>query len=321
MKKLFIMTLCLWMLSCAKNENPEQGFETSGGANTERFCASHSVLQQQLLEDPSLQSRMDDIERFVQERISSGDRVLLPDGSIEIPVVVNVLWKTNAQNISDAQIASQIDVLNADFSATNADYSNIPALFSGVASGDINVSFVLVNTVRKKTNKSSWQTNNAMKKNAQGGINPTSPTTHLNIWVCNLSGGILGYAQFPGGNPSTDGVVLDDNATGTMGTAAYPFNKGRTATHEVGHWLNLRHIWGDANCGSDLVSDTPVHNTANYGCPGFPHKSTCSGQPTEMTMNYMDYTDDACMYMYSIGQKNRMQAVFAVGGPRNSFAQ
>jgi hypothetical protein len=159
-----------------------------------------------------------------------------------------------------------------------------------------------------------------MKKSAQG-IAPTSPTTKLNIWVCNMGGGILGYAQFPGGSSSTDGVVLDDNATGRTGTAAAPFNKGRTATHEVGHWMNLRHIWGDATCGTDQVGDTPTHNTANYGCPSAGHLSTCSGTPVEMTMNYMDYTDDACMYMFSGGQKTRMLAVFASGGPRNSFAQ
>jgi hypothetical protein len=239
---------------------------------------------------------------------------------IEIPVVVNVLYKTSAQNISDAQIASQITALNKDFSATNTDYNLTPAIFQGVRSGNINVRFVLDKTVRKSTTKSSWSTNDAMKK-AANGIVPTSPTTKLNLWVCNLGGGILGYAQFPGGSSATDGVVIDDNAFGTTGTAAAPFNKGRTATHEIGHWMNLRHIWGDATCGNDQVGDTPLHNTANYGCPASGHKSTCSGTPVEMTMNYMDYTDDACMYMFSAGQKTRMQAVFATGGPRNSFAQ
>lgn len=320
MKKILFVALCLWVVSCAENETGEQELLTTNNSE-QRSCASHDVLQQQLAEDQSLQQRMDDIERFIQEKIASGDRTLLPDGSIEIPVVVNVLWKTNAQNISDAQIQSQIDVLNQDFSATNSDYGNIPSTFTGVASGDINVSFVLDQIKRKQTNKNSWQTNDAVKKNAQGGLNPTSPTTKLNIWVCNLAGGVLGYAQFPGGNSSTDGVVLDDNATGTIGTAAAPFNKGRTATHEVGHWLNLKHIWGDVTCGNDQVSDTPKHNTANYSCPSHPHNSTCSGNPIEMTMNYMDYTNDACMYMFSVGQKNRMNAVFAVGGPRNSFAQ
>lgn len=203
----------------------------------------------------------------------------------------------------------------------NTDYNNTPSLFQGVRSGNFGIQFVLDTVIRKSTTTTSWSTNNAMKKSSSGGINPTSPTTKLNIWVCNLGGGILGYAQFPGGSSSTDGVVIDDNAFGTTGTVAAPYNKGRTATHEVGHWLNLRHIWGDATCGSDLVSDTPQHNTANYGCPTYPHYSTCTGTPVEMTMNYMDYTDDACMYMFTQGQKTRAMAIFAVGGPRYSFAQ
>jgi hypothetical protein len=277
------------------------------------------VLERQLQEDPSLRTRMEEIERVTENYVQNYR--LLPDGTIEIPVVFNVLYKTAAQNVSLAQLQSQIDVLNADFSATNSDYNNTPSIFQNARSGNIGITFVLDAVNRKATNKSSWSTNNAMKKSSQGGINPTSPTTKLNIWVCNMGGGILGYAQFPGGSSSTDGVVLDDNATGNTGTAQSPYGLGRTATHEVGHWLNLRHIWGDATCGSDLVSDTPTHNTANYGCPAYPHYSTCSGSPVEMTMNYMDYTYDACMYMFTTGQKTRMKAVFASGGPRNSFAQ
>ena len=156
-------------------------------------------------------------------------------------------------------------------------------------------------------------------KTASKGIAPTTPTTVLNMWSCNMGGGILGYAQFPGGASATDGVVIDNNAFGTTVTATAPFNLGRTATHEVGHWMNLRHIWGDATCGSDLVSDTPTHNTANYGIPAYPHYSTCTGTPVEMTMNYMDYTDDAGMYMFSNGQKSRMAALFVSGGARASF--
>jgi hypothetical protein len=133
-----------------------------------------------------------------------------------------------------------------------------------------------------------------------------------------MSGGILGYAQFPGGAASTDGVVLQFNTVGSRTTpgSGAPYNLGRTATHEVGHWLNLRHIWGDANCGSDLVSDTPTHQTSNGGCPAYPKTNTCAGGGTEMTMNYMDYTNDVCMYMFSAGQKARAQALFATGGFR-----
>ena len=116
-------------------------------------------------------------------------------------------------------------------------------------------------------------------------------------------------------------AIVDSKYFGTTGTATYPFNLGRTATHEIGHWLNLRHIWGDANCGSDLVNDTPTHNTANYGVPAFPHYSTCSGSPIEMTMNYMDYSDDRGLYMFTEGQKVRMLSLFTAGGARAGFAK
>ncbi len=322
MKKqlLAIVAGFLLVTGCNKSSAPDDATEIPETAS-QRQCAANEVLEAQLTTDPSLRQRMQEIEAFTQRFVQNPDAArLLPDGTIEIPVVVNVLYKTTAQNISQAQIESQITVLNADFSATNSDY-NLTSTYSSVKSGDIGVRFVLQAINRKKTNKTSWQLNDGMKKSSQGGIDPTTPATVLNLWVCNLAGGYLGYAQFPGGAAATDGVVVDDNAMGTTGTAAAPFNKGRTATHEVGHWMNLRHIWGDATCGNDFVGDTPLHNTANYGCPAAGHLSTCTGNPVEMTMNYMDYTDDACMYMFSTGQKSRMLAVFATGGPRNSFAQ
>jgi hypothetical protein len=324
---LTLGALFLLIVGCNKSTNhqDENVNNESNSTPTERKCASNEVLEEQLNANPSLRQRMNEIEEFTKRVIENPAQYRLVNGIIEIPVIVNVLYKSTAQNISLTQIQSQIDVLNEDFGATNADYNNTPAIFQGVRSDDIGVRFVIDNLStdikRKKTNKSSWQLNDAMKKTAQGGLDPTSPTTKLNIWVCNLTSGYLGYAQFPGGSAATDGVVIDDNAFGNTGTAAAPFNKGRTATHEVGHWMNLRHIWGDATCGNDQVTDTPLHNTANYGCPSAGHTSTCTGNPVEMTMNYMDYTDDACMYMFSAGQKARMLAVFASGGPRNGFAQ
>lgn len=322
MKKLLFPTILasLLFLSCEKIENTTTTVSVIEQPISERKCASNDVLQRQLQEDPSLASRMQEIEEFTENAINNRSYRLV-NGRIEIPVVVNVLYKTTAQNISLTQIQSQIDVLNKDFSATNIDYNLTPSVFQSVRSGDITISFVLDTVIRKSTTTTSWSTNDAMKKSTKGGINPTSPTTKLNLWVCNMGGGILGYAQFPGGSSTTDGVVIDDNAFGSTGTVTAPYNKGRTATHEVGHWMNLRHIWGDATCGSDLVGDTPSHNTANYGCPSYPHYSTCTGTPIEMTMNYMDYTDDACMYMFTLGQKSRILAVFAAGGPRYSFAQ
>ena len=325
MRKILLLLSAAILLIAACNKSSRNDDvspipEEDGFTATERKCGADEILQEQLKTDAALRERMDQIEAFTQRYIQNPDLQKLVNGKIQIPVVVNILYKTSAENISAAQIQSQINVLNKDFSATNSDY-NKTSTYSSVKSGDIGIEFVLDQVITKSTTKRNWQLNDAMKKNSQGGISPTSPTTKLNVWVCNLSSGYLGYAQFPGGSSATDGIVIDNNAFGTTGSATAPFDLGRTATHEVGHWMNLRHIWGDATCGNDQVGDTPVHNTANYGCPAAGHRSTCSGTPIEMTMNYMDYTDDACMYMFSAGQKTRMLAVFASGGPRNSFAQ
>ncbi|MBF4467620.1 zinc metalloprotease [Flavobacterium sp. LC2016-12] len=314
MKKVFITAFTALVLFSCQNDQTEPAGSDAIVA-TQRRCASQEVLEAQLKANPTLAITMNEIEAFTTNRILTNRLV---NGKVEIPVVVNVLYKTTAQNISNAQIQSQIDVLNKDFNALNSDYNSVPALFAGVKA-NVGITFVLDQVIRKSTNKTSWGTNDAMKKTAQGGIAPTSPTTKLNLWSCAIGGGILGYAQFPGGASSTDGVVIDSRYFGLSGAANAPFNLGRTGTHEVGHWMNLRHIWGDATCGSDLVSDTPTHNTANYGVPAYPHYSTCSGTPVEMTMNYMDYTDDSGMYMFSLGQKSRMAAIFASGGPRAAF--
>nr|WP_309758153.1 zinc metalloprotease [Flavobacterium sp.] len=313
MKKILLSAVALVMLFSCQNETTEATPEAS--AIAKRGCASQEVLEAQLKADPTLALRMNEIEAFTQKAMLNGRLV---NGKVEIPVVVNVLYNTAAENISLTQIQSQIDVLNADFNATNSDFNSTPALFSGVAA-NVGITFVLETVNRKATSKSSWGTRDAMKKTKQGGLDPTSPTTKLNMWACTIGGGILGYAQFPGGATTTDGVVIDSKYFGLSGSGAYPYNLGRTATHEVGHWMNLRHIWGDATCGSDLVSDTPTHDSANYGVPAYPHYSTCTGTPVEMTMNYMDYTDDRGMYMFSNGQKTRMAAIFVSGGARAGF--
>lgn len=314
MKKIILSTLAVMLLFSCQNEET-QATDLATNAITKRSCASQEVLEAQLKADPTLAIRMNQIEAFTQNSMTNGRLV---NGKVEIPVIVNVLYKTAAENISDTQIQTQIDVLNQDFNAANSDFSSVPTLFSGVAA-NIGITFVLEKINRKATTKTSWGTRDAMKKTKQGGLDPTSPTTKLNLWACTIGGGILGYAQFPGGSSATDGVVIDSKYFGLSGTASYPYNLGRTATHEVGHWMNLRHIWGDATCGSDLVTDTPTHNTANYGVPTYPHLSTCTGTPVEMTMNYMDYTDDRGMYMFSNGQKTRMAAIFVTGGARAAF--
>ncbi|MFM2316029.1 MAG: hypothetical protein RLZZ155_361, partial [Bacteroidota bacterium] len=293
-------------------------------AAAQRNCGTMEHYERAIQENPSYELNQQEIENFTNEFLAhynGEDRAI-----VTIPVVVHVVYNTTTENISDAQILTQIDVLNKDFAKMNADAANTPSIFTA-SNTDIQFCLATVDPTgaattgitRTSTATTAFSTNDAMKNNATGGKTAWDASKYLNLWVCDISGGILGYAQFPGGSAATDGVVIDYQYFGTIGTSTAPYNLGRTATHEVGHWLNLRHIWGDATCGTDQVADTPTHNTANYGCPTYPHLSTCTGTPVEMTMNYMDYTDDACMYMFSAGQTARMQALFATGGARTGL--
>jgi pregnancy-associated plasma protein-A len=248
-------------------------------------------------------------------------------GITRIPVVVHVVWNIDEQNISDEQIQSQIDVLNQDYRMTNLDITEVPAVWQSVAA-DTRVEFYLATSdpdgnftngiTRTQTELESFaQDGNPVKFAAMGGADAWPADTYLNIWVCQLEGDLLGYAQFPGGPADTDGVVILHSAFGTTGTAAAPFDRGRTATHEIGHWLNLYHIWGDdgTGCGgTDEVDDTPNCSGPNTGFPIFPSVSCDNGPDGDMFMNYMDYTDDACMCMFTAEQVARIQAT--LDGPR-----
>lgn len=337
MRKLTIGTILFTLLlaGCKKTDSPFSDTTTpdapeSTQAITKRSCAANEVLQRQMAEDPTLRQRMEDLEVFTRRARESGALSRLAAGTpIQIPVVVHVVYNTAAQDISDDQVNSQITVLNNDYHSTNSDLSKLPGAFTNIKSTGINVQFSIKEIKHVKTKVKSWSTNDAVKSSRRGGSDAVDPANNLNIWVCNLGQGLLGYAQFPGGNPATDGVVILYSAFGSRaiygnGNYIAKYDLGRTATHEVGHWLNLRHIWGDdggACSGSDQVADTPNQGGENYSCPKFPHIS-CGNDPNgDLFMNYMDYTDDACMYMFTNGQKTRAEAVFVSGGPRASFVQ
>jgi chitodextrinase len=293
--------------------------------NAQRKCGTMEHLHQQHQHDHELEQRMQKIEHQTARFIEENHEVLRNANVIRIPVVVHVVWRTSAENISDAQVLSQITVLNQDFRRTNTDASQTLSQFQGVAA-DAEIEFCLATIdpngnptngiTRTQTTRTTFGTNNAVKFTSQGGRDAWPAGSYMNLWVCNIGGGILGYAQFPGGSASTDGIVVDYRYYGTIGTATAPFNKGRTGTHEVGHWLNLRHIWGDGGCSvDDFVSDTPISDSPNYGCS----LSTTKCGSLDMVQNYMDYTDDACMNIFTLGQKNRMRALFATGGARASL--
>jgi len=282
-----------------------------------RQCGTMEVHYRLLETHPEYRQNLLDIERFTARHSLLGAAARV--GLVTIPVIVNVVYNTDQQNISDAQIASQIDALNRDYRANNADKSSVPAVWQNLVA-DINVEFSLQNATRTQTNQTSFTTDNGVKAAATGGIEPTDTSKNLNIWVCNLTP-VLGYAQFPGGPAATDGVVIGYTCFGTMGTATAPFDLGRTATHEVGHWLNLIHIWGDTNdcSGTDFVDDTPNAQLPNYGKPAFPHVSCGNGPNGDMFMNYMDYVDDDTMVMFTLGQAARMAA--ALDGPRSTVGR
>jgi hypothetical protein len=240
-----------------------------------------------------------------------------------------VIYKTAAQNISDAQILSQMEVLNNDFSNNNADGVNRPSAFANLAA-DVRIRFCIAQVdpngkrttgiIRKQTSVETFTADDAMKNSLSGGDNAWDAKKYLNIWVCNLGGRSLGYATLPGGPADKDGVVIGSDVFGTVGNVRAPFNKGRTATHEVGHWLGVKHVWGDTDCGDDGVDDTPRQKSYNFGAPSFPHVTECSQTANgDMFMNYMDFSDDAVMNMFTIGQKKRMRALFATGNLRNGF--
>ena len=308
----------------------------SSAARPEK-CLAHHMYQEQLAGDANFQINQQNLEietqQFVNQYIADKQAGNQRNASVVriIPVVFHIIHIGGPENISRTQCVNQIDSLNMDFRRLNADAAQTPAPFQALG-GDAEIEFRLA-TLDPQGNCTDGvvRVYSELTTDARNNVKALSywpSNKYLNIWVVksieNTSGAagiILGFAQFPGGAASTDGVVMRHDVVGSIGTAANAGfdNTGRTATHEVGHWLNLRHIWGDATCGSDLVSDTPVHNTSNGGCPAQPHYSTCSGAPREMTMNYMDYTYDACMYMFTEQQKIRMQATYAVGGPRASF--
>lgn len=242
------------------------------------------------------------------------------DNVIKIPVVVHVLYNTQAQKIDDNKIHKQIALLNECFRKQNKDTANIPEAFKGLAA-DIEIEFYLavsdprrVNTtgiVKKYTPVTKWTMDDKMKFSAEYGNDAWDTKSYLNIWVCKLDR-FAGYSSFPGGNVKTDGIVIDLGA----------FNgSNKTLVHEAGHWLNLRHIWGDEYCGDDGVDDTPRQADYTPGCPNTV-RITCSNGPYgDMYMNYMDFTGDACLNMFTLGQKERMRALFGTGGSRKAILQ
>jgi hypothetical protein len=295
----------------------------------QRTCGTMQHHFHLLETNPSFRTNLVALEHACQARLRSA--AVARVGPYKITVVVHVVHNpaSPAEKISVAQVKSQIAVLNRDYRATNPDKSTTPAVFSGLVA-DPTIEFGLATkdpdgsatpgiTYTETDQTSFSDRDNPVKSTVKGGIDSWNTKKYLNIWVCTLRDGLLGYAQFPGGPVKTDGVVILNTAFGTNGSATAPYNLGRSAIHEIGHFLNLRHIWGDMpNCdGDDLVDDTPGAESPNFGKPTFPHVSCSNGPNGDMFMNYMDYVDDDTMVMFTPGQVARMHTT--LDGPRKSL--
>lgn len=340
--KTFLVFICLLTLSFANAQDKKQATTTLFGKQikTENINSENGIIRcasteyEQFLQENN-SKRMTDaqFEAWVNPLIAQykAQQSLSSQtgGIITIPVVVHVIHNGQAvgvaPNITDSQVQSQITVMNNDFRRL----AGTPGFNTNAVGVDTQIQFALAqqdpngnptNGInRVNLCQASWSTGAI-----DSTVKPTTiwdPALYLNMWSVNFSdSSLLGYAQFPdasglgglntsGGPANSDGVVANYS---TFGSINYndgsfllnpPYNEGRTMTHEVGHWIGLRHIWGDANCGNDFCADTPTAHSANFGCPTVVN---CDANGNEMVQNYMDYSDDSCMNIYTQNQKDRM---------------
>jgi hypothetical protein len=294
-----------------------------------RRCGTYEYWQLMKQDDPSLATEEERINHEAREWMDTHRNRRDAASVITIPVVVHILYHTDEENLSDAVVQSQIDVLNQDFARLNQDAILTPAVWQNTAAA-VGIQFCLASIrpdsvpstgiERKHTDLTSWQSFNDMKFENQGGLNAWDRDHYMNIWVGNLEGNAIGITQMPYGmtTAATDGMCISYKTFGRIGNHLDSrYNLGRTVTHETGHWLGLYHIWGDdsGNCittggGSDLMDDTPDQVDNTYDCPVFPVTDACSpAYPGIMFMNYLDYTDDACMNMFTNDQAAKMRYV------------
>lgn len=278
-------------------------------------------------------------ERARIENFTDSVQVSVSLDSITLPVAFHIFNPAGGGNlVNESQIQLQLNALNRDFG--NEDYSirhkadTLEDFYGLVA--DMGISFCLADYSLNgsslsaihyiQSSDSTWPPNQSIKNPLEGGVAPWDPEKIINVWVANLEEGVSGFAQMPGGPSVWDGIVMDYRFFATSDTSQYPYAQGKTLTHLMGNYLNLYSLWGDGTrCSDDRVDDTPIHNAPNYGIPVYKHISTCglsrsSDRPqVEMTMNFMDNSDDTSLYMFTHGQKRRLHAILSPGGPRHGL--
>ena len=310
---VLIISCCFIQLLHAQKECASAEYATrlaNNSAAREKMVAAESFLR-------SYQTEL------ISGNINNASTGTLP--IITIPVVIHILYKDANQNITDQQVKQELEVLNKAFRLSAADTSKIPSYFQEFAA-DCRIEFVLARIdpsgqattgiLRKNTWVTLYGSDDRIKSTDKGGDDAWDANKYLNIWVGNLAS-VAGYSSPIGGPKDVDGVAIRTDAFAPGKDPVY--SGGKTLVHEVGHWLGLRHIWGDNPCGDDGVDDTPKQKTANRGCPSG-IKISCENTPYgDMYNNYMDQANDDCMLFFTKGQMNRMRSAFAPGGPRNAL--
>lgn len=278
-------------------------------------CSTNEEHQRLLREDPQYAINQNNLEEFTKQFIENRKLNKTQKASVVIPIVFHIIHNYGTENIPDSRIFDQVDIINKDFQRLNADTNQTNAIFQSVAANpDIEFTLAKIDPfgnctdgIVRVVSPLTTEANNNVKS-----LSYWPNNKYFNVWVVQTITGapagsvILGRSQFPGGANLTDGILLRSEVCGNTSTFS---NFGRTLTHELGHSFNLRHIWGDATCGNDLVGDTPDHTGQNDGCPAN-STSNCNGVVSvDMDENYMDYTNGSCQNMFSIGQDDRIQAV------------
>lgn len=290
----------------------------------QKECGSFEYQKQLTQADPSILVYQKSIEDFMRVHTPSSARTQQMK-IITIPVIVHILYHFPGENISDDVVRSQLNALNRDFRKQNADTTKIPSVFKSFAA-DCDIEFRLATVdpegrstpgiIHKYTPVTKWIADDKIKSSLEMGDDPWDSRNYLNIWVGTLER-LIGYSSIPGDPVNKDGLVISNGALGISNSGIY--SQGRTAVHEIGHWLGLRHLWGDADCGDDGIADTPKQQTFTNGCPAAVRISCNNGPNGDMYMDYMDFTNDDCMVMFTEGQKEKMWSLFDPGGPRYSI--
>lgn len=288
-------------------------------------CGTMENLEEQMKNDPLLKLKMEQTESRINHFLTHQTNHRGAGTILTIPVVFHIVHNGepvgSGANISDSQVISQLLIMNEDFRRLNADTTNTPPYFLPFAAdSEIEFCMATIDPQGMPTNgidridggQATWSSTNDINTNLKP-VTVWNSANYLNFWTVNFgNSSLLGYAQFPGGNALTDGIVCGHEFIGRPPYNPFTnnYNLGRTATHEIGHWLDLRHIWGDGNCSvDDNVNDTPLAASSNRGCDT--STNSCVDTPVDykdMVQNYMDYTHDDCMNIFTIGQSDRMRA-------------